>query len=268
MTAKPKVALVGAGAMGGALLKGWIETGAVDLAASAVFEPRPSASLEALARAAGVPLNPPAEPRFDVLVLAVKPQTLAEASPYAPIAREALVLSILAGGSLAAISSVFGTSRIIRVMPNLPSMVGAGASGIFAPASLSDADRGVAAALMGAVGEIVFVDSEAAIDAVTAISGSGPAYFFLLAEALEEAARDLGLPPETAAALARQTLIGAGAVLAADERGAGELRRAVASPGGTTEAALRVLDGDRENIRVLIKRAAAAAFRRAGELTR
>ncbi len=263
----PKVALIGAGAMGGALLKGWIDKRAIDAAASAVFEPDPSAALQATARDAAIMLNPPISPRFDAVVLAVKPQSLSDAAPYAPMAQNAVVISVLAGRSIASVSSVLGTTRIIRAMPNLPSMVGAGAAGLYAPPAVSGDDRRIARTLMEAVGEAVFVDSEAAIDAVTAISGSGPAYFFLLSEALEEAALALGLPAESAAALARQTLVGAGAVIAADDRNAAALRKAVTSPGGTTEAALKVLDSEDKIVRKLIKDAAAAAFRRAQELT-
>ncbi len=263
----PKVALIGAGAMGGALLKGWIDKSAIDAAASAVFEPAPSAAVQAMARGAAISLNPPIEPRFDAVVLAIKPQSLADAAPYAPVARNAFVISVIAGKTIASVSSVFGTPRVIRAMPNLPSMVGAGATGLYASPAVGDADRKIAHALMAAVGEVAFVDSEAAIDAVTAISGSGPAYFFLLAEALEEAALELGLPAESAAALARKTLEGAGAVVAGDGRSTAALRKAVTSPGGTTEAALKVLDGEDGIIRRLIKEAAAAAFRRAQELT-
>jgi pyrroline-5-carboxylate reductase len=267
MTAGPKVALIGAGAMGGALLKGWIERRAIDAGASAIFDPKVSPAIEALAKSAGLALNPASDPRFDVVVLAIKPQTLGDAAHYAPMAKEALVVSVLAGKSIASISSVLGTNRTVRAMPNLPSMAGAGAAGLYAPPGVGEADRAVARALMQAVGAAVFVDSEAAIDAVTAISGSGPAYFFLMAEALEDAALSLGLSDETAKALARQTLIGAGAVLQTDDRDAAALRKAVTSPGGTTEAALGVLDGEEEKLRRLMKEAAEAAFARARALT-
>ncbi|HBS30907.1 MAG TPA: pyrroline-5-carboxylate reductase [Parvularcula sp.] len=267
MTTKPKVALIGAGAMGAALLKGWIAKDALDAGGSAVFDPAISAAAAAeIARAAGLALNPAIEARFDVVVLAIKPQMLGEASRYAPMAKSALVLSVLAGKSIASISAVLGTKRVVRAMPNLPAMMGAGAAGLCSPPEISAEDRRVAQALMEAVGVALFVDDEAAIDAVTAISGSGPAYFFLMAEALEDAARSLGLSGETARALARQTLIGAGAVLEEDARGVAVLRRAVASPGGTTEAALGVLDGDGEKLRKLMKAAAQAAFARARAL--
>ncbi len=265
-TRRPKVALIGAGAMGGALLKGWISKRAIDAAASAVYEPDPSVSLETVARRAAISLNPPPEPRFDAVVIAIKPQSLADAEPYAVIAQDAVVISVLAGRSIAAVSSVLRTNRVIRVMPNLPSIVGAGAAGLFAPPAAGPEDRRIARMLMEAVGEAVFVDSEAAIDAVTAISGSGPAYFFLLAEALEEAACTLGLPANTAAMLARRTLAGAGAMIASDDRSPAALRCAVTSPGGTTESALKVLDGDQQLVRRLVKDAAAAAYRRAQDL--
>jgi pyrroline-5-carboxylate reductase len=263
----PKVALIGAGAMGAALLKGWLEKHAIDAAGSAVFDPQIKAPAERLARDAGLALNPEIGPGFDVAVLAIKPQMLGEAARYGALARGALVVSVIAGKSVASISSVLGTMRIVRAMPNLASMAGAGAAGLFAPAMVTSADREAARALLEAVGAAVFVDSEAAIDAVTAISGSGPAYFFLMAEALEDAARALGLPDETAKALARQTLIGAGAVVEMDARSAGELRKAVTSPGGTTGAALEILDGESELLRRLMKEAAGAAFARARELS-
>lgn len=263
----PRVALIGAGAMGGALLKGWIEKGVINASQCALFDPHVAASVKAFALAVGLDVNPGVGPRFDVIVLAIKPQIIGEAARFKSMAQNALVMSVLAGTSIASISSVLGTQRVIRVMPNLPSMAGAGAAGLYAPSTVSEADRLVARALMEAVGAAVFVDSEAAIDAVTAISGSGPAYFFLMAEALEEAARTLGLSAESAKALARQTLIGVGAMLKADARSAADLRKAVTSPGGTTEAALEVLDGEDELIRRLVKAAAEAAFARARRLS-
>lgn len=264
----PAVALIGAGAMGSALLKGWIARHAIDAARSVVFDPAIPTGVDALSREAGLAVNPKDAGAIDVVVLAIKPQMLGEASRYAPIARGALVISVLAGRSIASISEALGgAARIVRAMPNLPAMAGVGATGLYAGTAVGEADRETARALMAAVGEAIFVDSEAGIDAVTAISGSGPAYFFLLAEALEEAARDLGLPADAAALLARQTLAGAGAVVASDARGVAALRKAVTSPGGTTEAALKALDGDDRLIRELIKTAARAALARARELT-
>lgn len=264
----PSVALIGAGAMGAALLKRWLDGGAIDAKRSAAFDPAPSADVTARAGAAGVAVNPKSGVDVDVVVLAIKPQMLGEARAFAAMAREALVISVLAGKSIAAVSGALGgATRIVRAMPNLASMVGVGAAGLYASPAVDDADRDTARALMAAVGVAVYVESEAMIDAVTAVSGSGPAYFFLMAEALEEAARDLGLAPAAAAVLARQTLAGAGAVAGADARTLADLRRAVTSPGGTTEAALRALDGDDRLIRTLMKTAAGAAVRRARDLS-
>jgi len=268
MKGPPSVALIGAGAMGVALLKRWLDCGAIDATRSAAFDPAPSAELAARASAAGVAVNPKSDVEVDVVVLAIKPQVLGEARAFAAMAREALVISVLAGKSIAAVSGALGgATRIVRAMPNLASMVGVGAAGLYASPAVDDTGRETARALMAAVGVAAYVESEAMIDAVTAISGSGPAYFFLMAEALEEAARDLGLAPAAAAMLARQTLAGAGAVAGADARTLADLRRAVTSPGGTTEAALRALDGDDRLIRTLMKAAAGAAFRRARDLS-
>jgi pyrroline-5-carboxylate reductase len=265
MNSRISVALVGAGSMGGALLRGWLERGVVDPAASAVFEPRPDDA----ALRSGLAINPDADAlRVDAIVVAVKPQAAADAlPPFAEAAATSLIVSVMAGKSLAAIGALLpGAPRIVRAMPNLPAAIGAGVSALYAPDAVGTEDRALAEALMAAVGEVVWVSSESAIDAATAVSGSGPAYFFLLAEALEEAAVDAGFSDDAARTLARATLSGAGAFARQDPRAVAELRRAVTSPGGTTEAALRVLDGEDEAIRRLIKNAVRAAARRAGEL--
>lgn len=270
MTKKISVALVGAGSMGGALFRGWIERRVIDGAASAIFDPAPSDAVVEAAKTGGVPINPPiGAARFDALVVAVKPQVAADVLPkFDAITGGAVLISIMAGKSVAAIGAVLPQAKeIVRAMPNLPAAVGAGATALYAPPSVGAADRDIAETLMCAVGEAIWVDSEAAIDAVTAVSGSGPAYFFLLGEALEEAGRAAGLDGNSARTLARATLIGAGAYAAQDERSLGELRRAVTSPGGTTEAALQILDGDGKALRALINEAVEAARRRAGELT-
>lgn len=269
MDEKPSVALIGAGAMGGALLKGWLEQGSIDAGRSCIFETQVNAPACDIAAKAGLGVNPKLGGlAVDALVIAVKPQSSAEALPaFAAPASNALVISVMAGRSIAAIGASLGAARIVRAMPNLPAMLGRGVSGLYAPEVVAAKDRALAKRLMAAVGGVVWVDSESQIDAVTAISGSGPAYFFLMAEALAEAGRELGLSEAAATRLARLTLEGAGAVAAADVRDVASLRRAVTSPGGTTEAALRVLDGDDAALRTLMKKAAMAAFRRAGELT-
>ena len=270
MTKKISVALAGAGSMGGALLRGWTRRRVIDCAASAIFDPAPSAAILDAAKEHGVAVNPPVgAARFDALVIAVKPQAAADVlSKFAAIAGGAVSISVMAGKSVAAIGAILPhAKKIVRAMPNLPAAVGAGATALYAPLDVGAGDRAMAEALMRAVGEAIWVDSEAAIDAVTAVSGSGPAYFFLLGEALEEAGRAAGLDNDAARTLARATLIGAGAYAAQDERTLGELRRAVTSPGGTTEAALKVLDGDEKAMRTLLAKAVEAAKKRAGELT-
>jgi pyrroline-5-carboxylate reductase len=270
MTKKVSVALVGAGSMGGALVRGWLASDMIDAAASTVFEPAADKALQKLARERDIALNPaPAEVRADAMVLAVKPQSAASAlPPYAPIAKSAIVISVMAGTSLATIARALGhPPRVARAMPNLAASLGAGVTGLYAPATLNPAGRDIVDRLMSAAGETVWVDSERDIDFVTAVSGSGPAYLFLLTEALAEAGAALGLDRNAAARLARATATGAGALLASDSRAPADIRKAVTSPGGTTAAALAVLDGDDKALRTLIRQAVAAAAKRAGELT-
>lgn len=270
MNKKLSVALIGAGSMGGALLRGWINNDIIDVAGSAIFDPALPDWVRSEATARGIALNPPRDEReVDALVFAVKPQAVGAVLPaFERLAKSSLTISVMAGKSIAAIGSALGgATKIVRAMPNLPAAVGAGAIGLFAPPAVGADGRRVAERLMAAVGEAIWVDSETAIDAVTAVSGSGPAYFFLLAEALEEAARSQGLSDDAARRLARATLVGAGAFAASDPRRIDDLRRAVTSPGGTTQAALKIFDGDDHRMRKLVREAVAAAARRAGELT-
>lgn len=253
--------------MGFALLKGWA---ARKLAPVIVVEPKPSDALRRFARikrlqvcAALEEIDPA---KAGVVVVAVKPQVLkTEAARLKPFAH-ALIVSIAAGTSIAALRDACGRSaRIVRAMPNLPGAIGRGISGLHAPRNVPPADRKKAETLLAALGETIWVKDEALIDTVTAVSGSGPAYVFLLVEALAAAAEAEGLPPVLATKLARATVTGAGALLAADPRSAAELRRDVTSPGGTTEAALKVLM-ERQALGTLLGRAVAAARRRAREL--
>lgn len=267
----PSAALIGAGAMGGALLRGWIAAGTIDPARSAVIDPAAEDLLRLVAGETGVNINPKAEDiaAVDVLILAIKPQSVETVAPlYAGLAAKALVLSVMAGVSVATLSRLLGGAKdIVRAMPNLPAAVGAGMSGLFAAPDVAAARRDLAERLMGAVGETAWVDSEEALAAVTAVSGSGPAYFFLLTEALAEAGVDLGLDWALAVKLARTTAEGAGAMLAADPRPPAAMRQAVTSPGGTTAAALSVLDGESAALRTLLREAVAAAAARARQLT-
>ncbi len=277
------LALIGAGAMGSALLKGWLASGVIDPRRSLVVEPAADWPAQAMALRAGIALSSDAWAlfasgktlisSFDAVVIAVKPQGAdAALTPWSHVARDGeaspVFLSIMAGRSVASIQNVLGSeARVARAMPNLAAAVGAGVSGLWTPEAFDAPARAICTRLLAAVGEVVPVPSESDLDAVTAISGSGPAYFFLLAEALEEAGMALGLSPEAARVLARRTAQGSGAMMAADARSAEDLRIAVTSPGGTTAAALDVLDGDAAALRNLMKKATKAALDRARALT-
>ena len=250
------------------MLKGWLDRGAK---AIAVVEPKPSAQLRKLAKAKKIALfaAPSAVRRKpSVCVVAIKPQVLkGEAATLAGFAQSgALMISIAAGTSIAALTQAWGRkARIIRAMPNTPGAIGQGISGMYAAKGVTVADRKRAVSLLSALGETVWVSKEALIDSVTAVSGSGPAYLFLMAEALTEAGVAEGLPRDQAEKFARATVSGAGALLAADKSPASALREAVTSPGGTTAAALHVLMAE-DGLMALMKRAVRAARKRAQEL--
>ena len=264
------LALVGAGRMGGAMLRGWLALG-VPARAVTIIEPFPSEDLKALCASTGAALNPvqpPAAP--EALVLAVKPQTLDAAAPQiAPlVGPQTLVISIMAGKTVANIAARLPQARaIVRAMPNTPAAVGRGVTGACAGAGVSGDQKAMADALLRAIGQVVWVEDEGLIDAVTAVSGSGPAYVFLLAECLAQAGEKAGLPRETAEILARATVEGAGELLFRDAATSpAQLRVNVTSPGGTTAAALDVLMGP-QGLAPLMEAAVAAARRRAGELS-
>jgi len=201
--------------------------------------------------------------------VALKPQLLRTEAPHLrPIADAgALMVSIAAGTSITSLAKAWGRSaRIVRAMPNTPGAIGRGITALYAPAKVGARDRALAQSLLAALGETVWMSRQALVDAATAVSGSGPAYVFYLVEALAEAGRAQGLPRDVAEKLARATVTGAGALLDADMRPAAELRRDVTSPGGTTEAALKVLM-DRDGLAALMARAVAAANERAKQLS-
>lgn len=254
--------------MGTALLKGWLARGVKSIT---VVEPKPSASLRALAKKKQIALvaAPSAvKARPSVCVVAIKPQVLkGEAGALAGFARErALMISIAAGTSVAALAKAWGAkARIIRAMPNTPGAIGAGITGLYAAKGVTAADRKRATALLAALGQTEWVNKESLIDSVTAVSGSGPAYLFLMVEALTAAGVAEGLSKVQAEKFARATVAGAGALLAADKAPAAALRQAVTSPGGTTAAALSVLMAD-DGLTRLMKRAVRAARKRAEEL--
>jgi pyrroline-5-carboxylate reductase len=254
--------------MGSALLKGWIANGVAPLAA---VEPNPSDALKRFAKQNGVALHASVDAVADMpvtaCVVAVKPQILrTEAVRLKPIARSgALMVSIAAGTRIESLRNAWGRgARIIRAMPNTPGSIGRGISALYAPRGIKRAEKSLAETLLAGLGPTVWVKNEHAIDIVTAVSGSGPAYVFLLVECLADAAETQGLPRAAAEQFARATITGAGALLEADHRAPGELRRDVTSPGGTTEAALNVLT---KELPSLIARAVAAACQRAEDLS-
>jgi pyrroline-5-carboxylate reductase len=212
--------------------------------------------------------NRMAAEKADIVIFAVKPQVFGNvASPLKDIVqqRKPLVISIAAGVRAASIDQwLGGHTAVVRVMPNTPALIGAGASALFANAETSDDQRNIAESIMRAVGITVWVDQEEQMDTVTALSGSGPAYFFLILEALQHAAEELGLPAETAQLLAQQTALGASLMAIDSVHTPAELRRHVTSPGGTTEKAVTVLEEN--HIREIFKQALTAAKHRSEEL--
>jgi pyrroline-5-carboxylate reductase len=262
------IVLAGAGKMGGAMLSGWLAQG-LDARRVAAIEPHPSGEIEALA-ARGVRLNPVPKDIGTVaaLVIAVKPQSFGEAGPQLrPFAASStLVVSIMAGITIASISQLCGGS-VVRAMPNTPAAIGRGITVAVAAGNVSAAQRAVADALLRAIGAVEWTGDEALMDAVTAVSGSGPAYVFLLAEELARAGVEAGLPPELATKLARETVAGSGELLHRSDLDAATLRKNVTSPGGTTAAALEVLMAE-GGMRSLLTRAVAAATQRSRELAK
>jgi pyrroline-5-carboxylate reductase len=260
--------LAGAGKMGGAMLAGWLARG-LDAQRVVVIEPYPSDDIRALVTK-GVRLNP--SPKdigvAATLVVALKPQSFRESGPdLKPFAGPAtLVVSIMAGTTIAAIAAVCG-SIVVRAMPNTPAAIGRGITVAVASKSVSSDQRAVADALLRATGAVEWVDDESLMDAVTAVSGSGPAYVFLLAEELARAGVEAGLPPDLAARLARETVAGSGELLHRSELASATLRQNVTSPGGTTAAALDVLMA-KDGMQPLLTRAVAAATRRSNELAK
>jgi pyrroline-5-carboxylate reductase len=259
--------LLGAGKMGGALLRGWLQSG-LDPNAVAVLEPQPPPEIATLA-ARGVRFNPDiaALGPAAAVVIAIKPQGAERILPtLGPLlAATTLTVSIMAGRTLRFVADALGKpAAIVRAMPNLPASIGRGITVAVAPGA-STAQRELAQRLLAATGAVAWVEDEALMDAVTAVSGSGPAYVFLLAEALADAGAAAGLPRPLAEKLARETLAGAGELLHRSTLPAATLRADVTSPGGTTAAALAVLM-DVNGLEPLLRKAVAAATARSRQL--
>ena len=237
------IVLAGAGKMGGAMLSGWLAQG-LDPKRVVVIEPHPSDEARSFA-AKGVKLNPVAKDIgvADVLVVAVKPQMFREAGPQlkSMVSAKTLVVSIMAGTTLAVLKDVCG-GVAVRAMPNTPAAIGRGITVAVAGAGVEKPQRAIADALLRATGSVEWIDDESLMDAVTAVSGSGPAYIFLLAEELARAGVAAGLPEALATKLARETVAGSGELLRRSELTSATLRENVTSPAGTTAAALRELE--------------------------
>ncbi|HEX7128949.1 MAG TPA: pyrroline-5-carboxylate reductase [Rhodanobacteraceae bacterium] len=263
-------AFIGGGNMARSLIGALVGHGA-DASSIAVAEPRADARDE-LARDFGVRTfadNADAVAGAECVVLAVKPQMVRKVCEHLaePLrAARPLLISIAAGVRIEQLEHWLGAHlAIVRCMPNTPALIGAGASGLCANSRVGAAQRALAERILNAAGIARWIEDESLMDVVTALSGSGPAYFFLLVEAMEDAATQLGLPRETARALAAQTCLGAGRMLAEGGETAATLRARVTSPQGTTQAALDAFaQGD---FRELVQRAMAAATRRGGELS-
>src|SRR5262245_3936178 len=259
--------LVGAGKMGSAMLDGWLARGLTPRQV-VVIEPEPGKMLRSLARR-GLRVNPKVKSTVAAaVVIAVKPQNAAEAlqSLFGYIDKSTFVLSIIAGRTIGFLqNSLPPRTAIVRAMPNTPAAIGRGISVAVPNANVSAQHRNQASSLLAAIGEVEWVRDERLMDAVTALSGSGPAYVFLLAEAMASAGIASGLPPALAVGLAREALAGAGELMHRSHVDATPLRQNVTSPGGTTAAALEVLMGS-EGLERLLTRAIEAATRRSRDL--
>jgi len=261
-----KILFIGCGKMGGALLRGVVRK----FDGIIVVKPSPLAP-EFQAQPSIVWVDAPEKivPSFqpDAVVIAIKPQDMATALPAYARYASAVFLSIAAGQTLYRLTNHLNnnTQALVRAMPNLPASIGAGITVAVANIATTDPQRELCDLILRAAGDVMWVDDEALIDPVTALSGSGPAYIFALVEAMATAGEKLGLPQDLAQKLARQTLVGSGALLGQSEATAADLRRAVTSPKGTTAAALEILLGG-DALLNLMSQAMAAATARAKEL--
>ena len=268
MNTETSITFIGGGNMARALIGGLLASGS-DAARITVAEPDSDQRAD-LSEQFGVATeadNARAASQADVVVLAVKPQVMDQvlASIRDALSARTLIISVAAGiTTRALIDGLDPDQPVVRAMPNTPALYGAGMTGLFASTAVDSTHRELAEGILGAAGEVAWIDDETLMDVVTAISGSGPAYFFALAEHLARAGEACGLDAATAERLARQTASGAGVMLAQSEHDAGELRRRVTSPGGTTAAALDSLAAD--DLAGVIERAVAQAVRRGREL--
>ena len=262
-----RIAFIGAGNMASSLIGGLLAKG---LDAAQIRASDPGAETRARVSAEhGIELfadNAQAVQDADVIVIAVKPQVMKAVCQdlRAHLEPHQLLISIAAGITCTSLQNWLGNQPLVRCMPNTPALLGKGVSGLFATADVTAEQRQQAEQLLSAVGIVVWVDSEAQIDAVTAVSGSGPAYFFLLIEAMTDAGVKLGLPRDVAKQLAEQTALGAAHMAVASDVDAAELRRRVTSPAGTTEAAIKSFQAD--GFAATVEKALSAAAHRSAEM--
>ena len=261
--------VVGAGKMGGALLQGWIASKAITPKQLIILDPHPGEAAQASIKAGALHLKAPSNKLLSIkyLLLAIKPQMFGILAPAIAkeLSEDALIISILAGTSLASLQDTFKAQSLIRAMPNTPAAIGKGITAYTKGPNVSEAQTKMTETLLAAGGKVHHVPNEHLIDVVTAVSGSGPAYVFHMAEALEAAAIKIGLPEALAPDFARQTIIGAAGLLESSDDTSAQLRQNVTSPNGTTQAALDVLMG-MEGLPPLMRDTVQAALRRAKEL--
>jgi len=266
--ARPSIVLVGAGNMGGAMLAGWLDDG-VEPQSITVIDPSPNQTVQLAIENHHLRLeaSPPENLMADVVVIALKPQIMDAALPSLKsiIGPETVCVSVAAGKTLAGMGSLLGETAIIRAMPNTPAQIRRSITVCVGNQYVSDHHRAAVTGLLESIGVVEWVDDEVLIDAVTGLSGSGPAYIFHLAEAMTQAGIEAGLPPALAENLARATVCGASELMHQSPLTPAELRTNVTSPNGTTEAALKILMAD-DGLTRLMTRAVAAATKRAGEL--
>lgn len=269
MTKQHTHLVVGAGKMGGALISGWLNSKTIKPENLIILDPYLSEDAKAVISAGSKHLKKASSSIKTVsyALLAIKPQAFAEIAPSIEphLAKDAVIISILAGTSIHSLQNAFPGRLIVRAMPNTPAAIGQGITAYTKGSKATDSQVSMIENLLSATGHVRLVANEHLIDVVTAISGSGPAYIFHMEEALEAAATHIGLPADIAPEFARQTVIGAAALLAQTETSAAELRQNVTSPNGTTAAALDVLMGP-QGLASLMRETVQAALKRAKEL--
>ncbi|MBO0343833.1 pyrroline-5-carboxylate reductase [Roseibium sp. CAU 1637] len=260
--------LVGAGRMGGAMLAGWIKQG-VDPASILVSDPQPAPEMAAFLSDKGIGhvTSVPEGLEPAIILVAVKPQLMSKVLPglKSVVKSDTVILSVAAGTPISVFETAFGQVPVARAMPNTPAMVGRGITAVYPTDRVTKAQKETIDELLAAVGKVVWLDNEDQIDSVTAVSGSGPAYVFWMAECMAEAGKALGLSNEVARALADATVSGAGELMHQSDDTPTTLRQNVTSPNGTTAAALEVLMAE-DGLKPLMQKAAEAAQRRAREL--